>query len=65
MTTGCTCSTPGCPGIAPERDSQCPRCEIEATDTRPARGMRQIIHRVLDGPADRWYTLVGDREAGS
>jgi hypothetical protein len=68
MTTGRTCGTPGCAGIAPEPDGRCQRCRIEAMPPGPARTLRQIIHTALNGQETRGDALTAgrnDREAGS
>ncbi len=55
MTTGCTCSTPGCGGLSPTRDGRCEQCEIDARPPGLGKTIKQIVNRVLNGP---------DREAG-
>ena len=42
MTTGCTCRTPGCPGLASERDGICPCCR-----PRPCRIGRTVTRAPL------------------
>ena len=65
MTTGCTCGTPGCAGIAHEPGGRCRRCQTEAMPPGAERTLRQIIQAALYGrdaaPGDRH----ADREAGS
>ena len=59
MTTGCTCGTPGCPGIAPEPGGLCPRCRTEAMPPGPRRLVRQIIVAVLGPPELAAHDLFG------
>ena len=59
MTTGCTCGTPGCPGIAPEPGGLCPRCRTEAMPPGPRRLLREIIVAVLGPPELVAYDLLG------
>ena len=59
MTTGCTCGTPGCPGIAPEPDGLCARCRTEAMPPGPRRLARQIIVAVLGPPELAAHDLFG------
>jgi hypothetical protein len=68
MTTGCCCSTPGCPGPAHDPGGRCQDCQIAAMPSTAARLVKQILHAVLDGrqlrgdhPAVNRYR---DREAG-
>jgi hypothetical protein len=68
MTTGCTCGTPGCGGIAHERGGQCPRCQIEAMPPGAAWTVKQIFctglyGRDIEGGSLR--LISNDREAGS
>ena len=68
MTTGCTCGTPGCGGLAHERGGQCPRCQIEAMPPGAARVVKQILCAALYGRGIEGGSLrlvCNDREAGS
>lgn len=49
MTTGCCCSTAGCPGLSQEPGGQCTRCQIAATPSTAARLAKQIVYTVLEG----------------
>jgi len=52
MTTGCTCGSPGCGGIAPGPGERCPRCQIDAMPRGAGRTLQQIIHAVLYGAGE-------------
>jgi hypothetical protein len=68
MTTGCSCGTPGCGGIAHERGGQCLRCQIEATPPGAARIVKQIFYTALYGrdiEGGSLRLICNDREAGS
>ena len=69
MTTGCTCGTPGCGGVAPERGGTCRNCQIGITPQGAARTLRGLIHTALygrDAVADGGIVWQqADREAGS
>jgi hypothetical protein len=70
MTTGCSCATPGCRGIAPERNSACRTCQAAAVTAGSVSAVRELLHRVLYGrdltaePGSMWCTEMG-MEAGS
>jgi hypothetical protein len=64
MTTGCICSTPGCQGLASERDGVCDGCQIEAMPRGAARTVRRIIHNALYGPELTIDDLTGGRNKG-
>ncbi len=59
MTTGCACSTPGCPGIAPEPRGLCPDCRTEAMPPGLRRLVRQAIIAVLGPPELAAVDLLG------
>jgi len=72
MTTGCSCGTPGCRGIAPGPGEKCAGCRIAAEPNPVMRALKRAAEAVLSGPAaDRDYHLLrrsdaqADREAGS
>ena len=69
MTTGCTCGTPGCGGIAPMPGGTCRNCQIGITPQGTARTLRGLIHIALFGrnaAADGGIVWQqADREAGS
>ena len=49
MTTGCTCRTPGCGGLAPQPGGRCPGCQTAAMPPGAARTLREIVQAVLYG----------------
>jgi hypothetical protein len=59
MTTGCTCGTPGCPGIAPDPGGRCPRCRTETMPPGARRLVRHIIVAVLGPPELAAHDLFG------
>jgi hypothetical protein len=63
VTTGCTCGTPGCGGVAPAPGGRCPQCETAAMAPGPARTVRQIIHTALNGPDLTTGDVTGGRQA--
>ena len=63
MTTGCSCGTPGCRGIAHEPGGRCPRCQFAEMPPGAARAVRQIIHDVLTGPEISIDDMLGGRQA--
>ena len=68
MTTGCTCSTPGCPGLAHERGGSCHGCQIGIPPRDADRTLRGIIHTALFGrdlTVDGLVSRAADREAGA
>jgi hypothetical protein len=64
MTTGCTCGTAGCGGIAPEPGGQCPDCHTGAMPAGPARTVTQIIHTALYGSDISAGDVIGRHQAG-
>jgi hypothetical protein len=59
MTTGCACSTPGCPGVAPDPHGPCPDCRTEAMAPGLRRLVRQAIVAVLGPPDMAAVDLLG------
>jgi hypothetical protein len=59
MTTGCACSTPGCPRVAPEPRGLCPDCRTEAMAPGLRRLVRQAIIAVLGPPELPAVDLLG------
>jgi hypothetical protein len=69
MTTGCTCGTAGCGGVAHEPGGRCPDCQTEAMPPGAARTVRQIIQAALYGSGITAGAVSGGRcaekEAGA
>jgi hypothetical protein len=65
MTTGCTCATPGCPGVAPERNTQCRSCQTGPVTPGPVRAVGELLHDVLFGRGSEPGIVFGpcDRSA--
>jgi len=59
MTTGCCCSTTGCPGIAPGPGGLCPQCRTQAMPPDARRLIRQVIVAVLGPPELAGVDLFG------
>jgi hypothetical protein len=64
MTTGCTCGSPGCGGIAHEPGGRCPACQTDALPPGAARTVRQIIQAALYGSGITVDAAAGGRQAG-
>jgi len=67
MTTGCSCGTPGCRGIAPGPGEKCAGCRIAAEPNPVMRVVKRAAEAVLSGRNDYLLTrsAQADREAGS
>jgi hypothetical protein len=69
MTTGCTCGTAGCSGVAAQPGGRCPGCQTAAMPPGAARTLREILQAALYGrdiSADAAATSrAAGKEAGS